>query len=232
MLCNWLHGHVGNAQKGPLLQHGVSVVVRNGRPESSVSILWAGVTSGRSNLLMMFDEENEKEPRFCWWCISLCREPPSVQMAAWWEIGLKGYARHRNAPSREGFYCDVDEAITISSCWAFVFPIDLNLFVICCVGSFRSTRHPKFLQLHTHGKVSLTVCFFFMWIYGMDRFNKQTNQPTNKQTKTQRLQTFDLYTSSSCHGLAPLRQWVLQSGRVVLSVPAEGATDLALKKGK
>lgn len=67
-----------------------------------------GVTSGRSSPLMMFDEETEKEPCFCWWCISLCREPPSVQMAAWWEIGLKGYAGHRNATSREGFYCDVD----------------------------------------------------------------------------------------------------------------------------
>ena len=136
------------------------------RPESSVFhfVGCTGVTSGHSSPLMMFDEETEKEPCFCWWCISLCREPPSVQMAAWWKSDWKATLVTECHFMRGLFIVMLIRQSPSARAGLLFFPIDLNLFVFCCVGSFCWTRHAKFLQLHKHCKVSLevslTVCFF------------------------------------------------------------------------
>ena len=53
---------MGHAQKGPPLQRGVSVVVRNGRPEScQFPFFWGALVCQVDLPILMFDEENEKE---------------------------------------------------------------------------------------------------------------------------------------------------------------------------
>ena len=125
--------------------------------------------------------------------ISLCREPPSVQMAAWWEIGLKEMPLHerafivmliRQSPSARA-------GLLFFPCWSFCW-----------------TRHTKFLHLHKHCKVSLevspTVCFFTR-IYGwISSTNKQTDKDSKHLTYIH-LHHVTKQNSIGCNGLA-LRQ--------------------------